>query len=64
MILCVCGCENNNQYTDFKHYDLRNYDITNKYSYVDDDYIYYNGSTSISSSIEVVKCSRNSYKCQ
>ncbi len=168
LILCVCGCENNSQYTDFKHYNLKNYDITNRYSYVDDDnhkheyiitditpenneerisglfykvtdddyilldeinscnsseayknknqnyfygdklyvnrcsggvvleytlsgsktskidllskldsklmltsiknvdddYIYYNGSASISSSDEVVKCSRNSYKCQ
>lgn len=31
---------------------------------VDDDYIYYNGSSSISGSTEVTKCSRKNYKCQ
>lgn len=37
LILCVCGCEKKVQYTDFKHYDLKGYDITNKYSLVDDN---------------------------
>ncbi len=37
LILCICGCEKNNLYADFKHYDLKEHDITNRYSYVDDN---------------------------
>lgn len=32
--LCMCGCEKNNQYDNFEHYDLTNYDTTNSYTYV------------------------------
>ena len=37
LIFYVCGCEKSNQYTNFEHYDLTNYDTTNKYTYVGDD---------------------------
>lgn len=35
LVLCVCGCKNNDPYSEFKHSDLKNYDVSNRYYYVD-----------------------------
>lgn len=33
----MCGCEKNNQYDNFEHYDLTNYDTSNSYIYIGDN---------------------------
>ena len=37
----MCGCEKHDQYDNFEHYDLTNYDTSNSYTYVDDNNLKY-----------------------
>lgn len=41
LVLFMCGCEKHDQYDNFEHYDLTNYDTSNSYTYVDDNNLKY-----------------------